>query len=107
MGSAACVVRQIEPKGNHRPLHSMEGKSNAAGIRWHADTATVTWGKGFVLPVKMPSKTQDPYSRLREIVDGNRSVSADTALRLERYFGSEAQGWLHLQAAMTCGSQRN
>jgi addiction module HigA family antidote len=26
-------------------------------------------------------------------------VSADTALRLERYFGSEAQGWLALQAA--------
>jgi len=40
-----------------------------------------------------------PYSRLREIVDGNRGVSADTALRLERYFGSEAQGWLNLQAA--------
>jgi len=29
----------------------------------------------------------------------NRGVSADTALRLERYFGSEAQGWLALQAA--------
>jgi addiction module HigA family antidote len=40
-----------------------------------------------------------PYSRLREIVDGKRGVSADTALRLERYFGSEAQGWLALQAA--------
>jgi addiction module HigA family antidote len=40
-----------------------------------------------------------PYSRLREIVDGNRGASADTALRLERYFGSEAQGWLNLQAA--------
>jgi antitoxin HigA-1 len=40
-----------------------------------------------------------PYSRLREIVDGNRGVSADTALRLERYFGSEAQGWLNLQSA--------
>ena len=40
-----------------------------------------------------------PCSRLREIVDGNRGVSADTALRLERYFGSEAQGWLALQAA--------
>jgi len=26
-------------------------------------------------------------------------VSADTALRLERYFGSEAKGWLNLQAA--------
>ena len=40
-----------------------------------------------------------PYSRLREIVDGKRGVYADTALRLERYFGSEAQGWLNLQAA--------
>ena len=40
-----------------------------------------------------------PYSRMREIVDGNRGISADTALRLERYFGSEAQGWLNLQAA--------
>jgi addiction module HigA family antidote len=40
-----------------------------------------------------------PYSRLREIVDCKRGVSADTALRLERYFGSEALGWLALQAA--------
>ena len=40
-----------------------------------------------------------PYSRLREVVDGNRGISADTALRLERYFGSEAQGWLNLQSA--------
>ena len=39
-----------------------------------------------------------PYSRVREIVDGKRGVSADTALRLERYFGSEASGWLALQA---------
>ncbi|WP_369810208.1 HigA family addiction module antitoxin [Orrella daihaiensis] len=36
---------------------------------------------------------------MREIVDGKRGVSADTALRLERYFGSDAQGWLALQAA--------
>ncbi len=40
-----------------------------------------------------------PYSRLSEIVKGERGVSADTALRLERYFGSEAMGWLNLQAA--------
>jgi addiction module HigA family antidote len=40
-----------------------------------------------------------PYSRLLEIVDGKRGVSADTTLRLERYFGGEAQGWLNLQAA--------
>jgi len=48
-------------KGEHRPLHSIEGKSNAAGPRWHADTATVSWGKGFCVPVKMPKKCQDPY----------------------------------------------
>lgn len=40
-----------------------------------------------------------PHSRLREIVGGQRSVSPDTALRLERYFGSDAQGWLNLQSA--------
>jgi addiction module HigA family antidote len=40
-----------------------------------------------------------PYSRLSEIIKGQRGVSADTALRLERYFGSEAKGWLNLQAA--------
>jgi addiction module HigA family antidote len=40
-----------------------------------------------------------PYSRLSEIIKGGRGVSADTALRLERYFGSEAQGWLNLQSA--------
>jgi addiction module HigA family antidote len=40
-----------------------------------------------------------PYSRLREIVDGKRGVSADTALRLQRYFRSDAQGWLNLQSS--------
>lgn len=40
-----------------------------------------------------------PYSRLSEITKCERGVSADTALRLERYFGSETQGWLNLQSA--------
>lgn len=40
-----------------------------------------------------------PYSRLSEITKGERGVSADTALRFERYFGSDAQGWLNLQTA--------
>ncbi|MBV6319542.1 HigA family addiction module antitoxin [Duganella violaceipulchra] len=40
-----------------------------------------------------------PYSRLSEIIKGERGVTADTALRLERYYGSEAQGWLNLQSA--------
>ena len=40
-----------------------------------------------------------PYSRLSEIIKGERGVSADTALRLERCFGSEAKGWLNLLVA--------
>jgi addiction module HigA family antidote len=40
-----------------------------------------------------------PYSRLSEITKGERGMTADTALRLERYFGSDAQGWLNLQSA--------
>ena len=40
-----------------------------------------------------------PYSRLSEITKGRRRITADTDLRLERYFGSEAQGWLNLQSA--------
>ncbi|UXY54358.1 HigA family addiction module antitoxin [Pseudomonas tohonis] len=40
-----------------------------------------------------------PATRLHEIVKERRAVSADTALRLARYFGGEAQSWLNLQAA--------
>ena len=38
-----------------------------------------------------------PTSRINDIVRETRGVSADTALRLERHFGSDAQGWLNLQ----------
>ncbi|MCF6271533.1 MAG: HigA family addiction module antitoxin [Melioribacteraceae bacterium] len=39
-----------------------------------------------------------PPNRISEIVNGKRSVTADTALRFERYFGIEAQFWLNLQS---------
>ncbi len=38
-----------------------------------------------------------PPRRINEIVHGNRSVTADTALRLGRYFGVSPQFWLNLQ----------
>lgn len=38
-----------------------------------------------------------PPRRINEIVHGKRGMSADTALRLERYFGASAQFWLTLQ----------
>lgn len=39
-----------------------------------------------------------PPRRINEIVHGKRGITADTALRLERYFGVSAQFWLNLQA---------
>lgn len=36
--------------------------------------------------------------RINEIVHGERSISADTALRLSRYFGTSERFWLNLQA---------
>ena len=39
-----------------------------------------------------------PPRRINEIVHGTRSVTADTALRLGRYFGVSPQFWLNLQA---------
>jgi antitoxin HigA-1 len=39
-----------------------------------------------------------PQRRVDEICTGQRGVTADTALRLERVFGMEAQAWLNLQA---------
>ena len=39
-----------------------------------------------------------PPNRISEIVNGKRAITADTALRLQRYFGVEAQFWLNLQA---------
>src|SRR5579863_9927255 len=38
-----------------------------------------------------------PRSRLNDIVRGTRGITADTALRLSRYFGRSAQFWMDLQ----------
>ncbi|MBW8878683.1 MAG: HigA family addiction module antidote protein [Acidobacteria bacterium] len=39
-----------------------------------------------------------PPRRINEIVLGKRSITADTALRLARYFGTSERFWLNLQA---------
>ena len=39
-----------------------------------------------------------PARRINEIVRGSRAVTADTALRLSRYFGTSERFWLNLQA---------
>ena len=39
-----------------------------------------------------------PPNRISAILNGKRAITADTALRLERYFGVDAQTWLNLQS---------
>lgn len=39
-----------------------------------------------------------PVTRVNDIVRGKRAITADTALRLARYFGTTPQFWMNLQA---------
>ncbi len=46
-----------------------------------------------------------PPRRINEIVKEKRGISADTALRLSRYFGTSAQFWMNLQNQYELESQ--
>lgn len=47
-----------------------------------------------------------PVSRVQEILQGRRRISADTSLRLSRYFGVSEQYFLHLQDDIDLRNQR-
>ena len=46
---------------------------------------------------RLAKATSVPPRRINEIVHGRRAITADTALRLARYFGMSARFWLNLQ----------
>jgi addiction module HigA family antidote len=48
-----------------------------------------------------------PPNRLTEIMRGTRDVSADTAIRLGRYFGTDPRFWLNLQTAHDLSKAEN
>lgn len=48
-----------------------------------------------------------PPRRINEIVHRNRAVTADTALRLARYFGTSERFWLNLQTAYDLEVERD
>ena len=48
-----------------------------------------------------------PARRINEIVHGTRGVSADTALRLARFFGTSDRFWLNLQVAYDLDIERD
>lgn len=58
----------------------------------------------FMLPLGLSARALAdalgvPANRLSEIVRGRRDVSADTAIRLGRYFNTDSRFWLNLQVA--------
>jgi addiction module HigA family antidote len=46
---------------------------------------------------RLAKDTSIPQTRISEIIKGNRRITADTALRLSRYFGTTPKFWLGLQ----------
>jgi addiction module HigA family antidote len=48
-----------------------------------------------------------PPNRITEILNGKRSVTAETALRLATYFGNSAQFWMNLQSNHDLGVAQN
>ena len=58
----------------------------------------------FLVPLRMSAHALSqaihvPATRINDIVNGKRGVTADTALRLARYFGNSPEFWQNLQAA--------
>ncbi|MFH0895805.1 MAG: HigA family addiction module antitoxin [Bacteroidota bacterium] len=56
----------------------------------------------FLLPLeisayRLSKEIGIPQTRISEILKGNRRITADTALRLSRFFGNSAKFWLGLQ----------
>ena len=48
-----------------------------------------------------------PQTRISEILKGRRRLTADTCLRLSKYFGNSAQFWMSLQAEFDLEEAKN
>lgn len=58
--------------------------------------------KEFLVPLeitayRLSKEISIPQTRISEIIKGNRRITADTALRLSKFFGNSAKFWLGLQ----------
>ena len=59
-----------------------------------------------ITPYRLAQALNVPKTRISAILKGRRSITADTALRLARFFGTTAKLWLNLQVLMTLTSNR-
>lgn len=66
----------------------------------------------FLIPVglsqyRLAKGLSVPARRINEIVHGTRAITADTALRLARFFGTSERFWLNLQTAYDLDVERD
>jgi addiction module HigA family antidote len=66
----------------------------------------------FLLPLeisayKLSKDIGIPQTRVSAIIKGNRRITADTALRLSKYFGNSAKFWLGLQDDFDIEEEKN
>ena len=59
-----------------------------------------------VTQYRLAKETEVPPRRINEIVQGHRAITADTALRLAKFFGTSEMFWLNLQARYDLDIQR-
>ena len=65
----------------------------------------------FLIPLgvsqnKLAISTLIPATRINSIVQGKRSITADTAIRLGKFFGTGPEFWLNLQANYDLGTSK-
>lgn len=66
----------------------------------------------FLIPMevsayRLAKETFLPQTRISEIIKGNRRITADTALRFARFFGTSPKFWLGLQDDYDLEEERN
>ena len=56
---------------------------------------------------KLSREIDVPVGRVNQIIKGKRAITADTALRLAKFFGNAAEYWMNLQSSYDLGRARN
>ncbi len=58
---------------------------------------------------ELARRIEVPVNRITQILNGQRAITGDTALRLGRFFGTSAEFWLNLQKIfeLRCAEQKN
>lgn len=80
--------------------------SNRPKSGWNIQRSTTHPGEmlmeEFMLPLaisqnRLASDLRVPPGRINQIINGKRSITSDTALRLAKYFGNSPEFWMNLQ----------